>query len=70
MCSLPKLPQDLRSRLLSFPEVRRKSIKLPSSSSDRTLLLRLLRLPFGVISVVGTLEVSNIPHIIERVKKR
>lgn len=52
----PKLPYEdgFRSRdPLSWPDDRKKSIRLPSSSSDRTRLRRRRKLPVGVISVGG-----------------
>lgn len=47
---LPKLPHDLRSLLVFWPEAWRNSISVDSSSSDGTLLLLLLKLPVGVTS--------------------
>lgn len=48
---VPKLPHDFLSRVPSCPDVLKKSIKLPSSSSQGIRLLRRRRVPFGVTSV-------------------
>jgi hypothetical protein len=58
--NLPRLPQDLRSRLPSWPDDRKKSIRFESSSSDGTLLRRRLRLPFGVTSETGKQAVKDL----------
>jgi hypothetical protein len=65
MQSLPRLPQDFRSRLPSWPDERKKSIRFESSSSDGILLRRRLKLPFGVTSeTVSSVDSNNSPLLL------